>query len=390
MNDFLFQIPTKLYFGKGEEPMIGNRIREHGGSRVLLHYGGGSIKKTGLYDNVIRYLKEAGLEVFELGGVQPNPRLSLCRRGSEICRREGVDFILAVGGGSVIDSAKCISLGVFCDGDAWDYFTGKKAAPERVLPICSILTIPAAGSEGNCGSVITNEDGNYKLGYSHPSLFPVFSILNPETTFTLPPYQTAAGAVDTIAHTLGAYITDDTESYLVQNIGESVIRTVVKYAPIALENPTDYNARAQLMWISSLCCCPTLTVGLPGDGTTHNIEGVVDGIYDKTHGAVLSVVLLGWMKYIMDAGVPRFAEMAVRLFDVEYDHENPRLTALEGIRRFEQWIGGIGMPTRFSQLGIDDARFGEIAKRVCAQAGVYGNMVKLGEKETREILELCK
>ena len=390
MNDFLFQIPTKLYFGKGEEPMIGNRIREHGGSRVLLHYGGGSIKKTGLYDNVIRYLKEAGREVFELGGVQPNPRLSLCRRGSEICRREGVDFILAVGGGSVIDSAKCISLGVFCDGDAWDYFTGKKAAPERVLPICSILTIPAAGSEGNCGSVITNEDGNYKLGYSHPSLFPVFSILNPETTFTLPPYQTAAGAVDTIAHTLGAYITDDTESYLVQNIGESVIRTVVKYAPIALENPTDYNARAQLMWAATTAANSTISNGCRHDGTSHIVEHELSALYDITHGAGLAIVIPGWFKYIYKKRPETFARLANRIFGIEIDPYDLEGTALKGILALERFFQDLGMPVRLSEVNIGEEYFEEIAERCYARFGEYGQIQNFGKQDTVNILNLCR
>ena len=390
MNDFLFQIPTRLYFGKGEEPMVGKRIREYGGSRVLLHYGGRSIQKTGLYDNVLRYLKDAGLTVCELGGVQPNPRLSLCRKGIEICRREGVDFILAVGGGSVIDSAKCISLGVFCDGDVWDYYTGAKKEPERVLPICSILTIPAAGSEGNSGSVITNEDGNFKLGYGHPSLYPVFSILNPETTFTLPPYQTAAGAVDTIAHTLSAYITDDTESFFVQSIGESVIRTVVRYAPKALENPTDYNARAQLMWAATMAANGSISTGCLSDGTSHIVEHELSALYDITHGAGLAIVIPGWFKYIYKKRPETFARFANRIFGIEIDPYDLEGTALKGIAALERFFQSLGMPVRLSEADIGEDRFEEIAERCYARFGKYGQIQKFGKRDTVNILNLCK
>lgn len=387
MLDFTYYSPIKLYFGKGEELNAGKYVREYGGSRVLLHYGGGSVVRSGLLGLVREKLEAEGMAVFELGGAQPNPRVELCREGIALCREKGIDFIIALGGGSSMDSAKLIALGACFDGDPWDIVTGAHR-PEAALPVATIPTLAATGSENNGIFVITN--GDKKLGQSSPLAAPKFSILNPELTCTVSPWYTAAGAVDMITHIIGSYLNDDWTNELMQKIVTGAIKTVIKYAPKALENPEDYEARAQLMWISSLCCCPTLTVGLPGDGTTHIIEGVVDGIYDKTHGATLSVVLLGWMKYIMDACIPRFAEMAVRLFNVEYDHENPRLTALEGIRRFEQWIAAIGMPTRFSQLGIDDARFDEIAARIYAQAGVYGNMVKLGEKETREILALCK
>ena len=387
MLDFTYYSPIKLYFGKGEELNAGKYVREYGGSRVLLHYGGGSVVRSGLLGLVREKLEAEGMAVFELGGAQPNPRVELCREGIALCREKGIDFIIALGGGSSMDSAKLIALGACFDGDPWDIVTGAHR-PEAALPVATIPTLAATGSENNGIFVITN--GDKKLGQSSPLAAPKFSILNPELTCSVSPWYTAAGAVDMITHIIGSYLNDDWTNELMQKIVTGAIKTVIKYAPKALENPEDYEARAQLMWISSLCCCPTLTVGLPGDGTTHIIEGVVDGIYDKTHGATLSVVLLGWMKYIMDACIPRFAEMAVRLFDVEYDHENPRLTALEGIHRFEQWIAAIGMPTRFSQLGIDDARFDEIAARIYAQAGVYGNMVKLGEKETREILALCK
>jgi len=288
VNNFIFLNPTRIIFGKGTENLVGAETKKHA-DKVLLHYGGGSIKKIGLYDTVVKSLKEAGVEFTELAGVQPNPRLSLVRQGIEICRKEGIRFILAVGGGSAIDSAKAIAVGVPYDGDVWDFYIGK-AKVKEALPVGVVLTIPAAGSEASPSSVITNEDGWYKRGLTTDRIFPRFSILNPELTYTLPNYQTACGAADIMAHIMERYFTNTKDVELTDRLCESTMKTLINNVPKALANPTDYAARAEIMWTATVAHNNLLGTGRDEDWASHDIEHEISGIYDIAHGAGLAIV----------------------------------------------------------------------------------------------------
>ena len=392
MKDFTYSMPVEIVFGRGGENTVGEKIKEYGGSRVLIHYGGASAKKSGLLDRVKLSLEKSGLYYVELGGVKPNPRLSLSREGIALCKKEKIDFILAIGGGSVIDSAKCIAIGAEYDGDVWDYYSKPMPAPEKAVPLCTILTIAASGSESDNGSVMTDDTNDHKIGYSCEKMFPKFSVLNPELTFTLPAWQTAAGATDMIAHVLGSYINHQWDNELAHNLIEATIKTVLKNGPIAVKEPDNYEARANLMLASTACCNGSHTLGCYADGTSHVIEHELSALYDITHGAGLAVVIPGWFKYMVKETPLRFAQMAHRIFGVEFDGEDLVGTALKGIEKFEQWLTSIGMPTRLSQLGIDDSRFEEMAQRIekdYGDCGYYSDIRKFTPEDTVNILRLC-
>lgn len=389
MQNFEFLSPTKIIFGKGTEKRVGEEVRKHG-HKVLLHYGGGSIKKYGLYDKVVASLREAGVEFLELGGVQPNPRLSLVRQGIELCRQNDIDLILAVGGGSVIDSAKAIALGVPYQGDVWDFFI-EKATPEESLPVGVVLTIPAAGSEASKSCVITNEDGWYKRPVNVQINRPVFAIMNPEVTFTLPPYQTACGAADIMAHVMERYFTNVPHVDYTDRLCEATLKTVIKHVPLVLENPEDYDARAEIMWAGTLAHNDLLETGRVGDWASHQIEHELSGIYDVAHGAGLAVVFPAWMKYVYEHDVPRFVQFAVRVWNVEQSFEDPKRTALEGIRRLEGFFRSIGLPTTLRELNIPDDRLEEMAEK-CKKPnnGRVGNFVPLDKNDVLNILKLAR
>lgn len=288
MENFILNSGTKIIFGRDTEKLLGEEIKNYG-KKVLLHYGGGSIKRTGLYDKVTGILKDAGLDFIELSGVKPNPRLSLVHEGIELCRKEGIDFILAVGGGSVIDSAKAIALGVPYDGDVWDFFEGK-AEPKENLPVGVVLTIAAAGSEASNSAVITNENGWYKKGLNVEINRPKFAIMNPENTFSVPPYQTACGIADIMAHVMERYFTNVTNVDLTDRLCEATLKSIIRNAPIVIENPEDYNARAEIMWASTVAHNNWLSTGRIPDFGSHRIEHELSAIYDVPHGAGLAVV----------------------------------------------------------------------------------------------------
>ena len=324
MENFEFYSPTRIIFGRGTEEKVGELTKEYG-TKVLLHYGGGSIKKYGLYDKVVKSLQDAGVDFIELGGVQPNPRLGLVKEGIKICRENDIDFILAVGGGSVIDSAKAISLGVPYEGDVWDFFMGK-ALPEKNLPVGVVLTIPAAGSESSNSVVITKEEGLLKRSCNNDINRPVFAIMNPELTFTLPPYQTASGVVDMMAHIMERYFTHQTDVDLTDGLCESMLKTIMKNALIVMEEPDNYDARAELMWAGTLAHNGLVGTGRIGDWASHAIEHELSAMYDVAHGAGLAVVFPAWMKYVYKHNVNRFAQFAVNVFNVDYDFANPERT----------------------------------------------------------------
>ena len=349
MKDFIYYAPTEVVFGEDSEKQVASLVKKYGGKRVLVHYGGQSAKKSGLLDNIFGLLNEGGIEFFELGGVVPNPRLSKVREGVALCREQKIDFILAVGGGSVIDSAKAIAYGVPYNGDVWDFYLGKATA-ETCLPVATVLTIPAAGSEMSESSVITNEDGDVKLGYSNNISRPKFAIMNPVRTYTLPPYQTAAGVTDMIMHTMERYFTHDDDMTLTDSVAEALMRTLKDSVMEVLKNPTDYRHRAQIMWGGSIAHNGLTGCGLSDDWATHQLEHELSGMFDATHGAGLAAIWPSWARYVYKENVSRFVRFAVNVMGVENDFTNPEATALKGIEAMEEFYHAIGMPINIHEL----------------------------------------
>ena len=388
MDDFIFRNPTKILFGKGGEKRAGQESLAYG-QRVLLHYGGGSIKKSGLYDTVLESLNEAKIEVIELGGVKPNPRVSLVREGVALCREKHIDLILAVGGGSVIDSAKAISIGVPHDGDVWDFFTGEAVA-EAALPVATILTIPAAGSESSSGTVITNEDGMLKRPYGSDLLFPVFSILNPELAFTLPVFQAACGIADMIAHLLERYFTNSRPVGLSDRLLEGCMKNIIDYASGVLRKQDDYDSWAEIMWSGTLAHNNLFGVDRENDWASHDIEHELSGIYDIAHGAGLAVIFPAWMKYNYKQDVDRFAQWAVHVWNVEENFWFREKTALAGIQKFEEFLRSLGLATTLEGVGIDESRLEEMADK-CTEGDTItkGGFVKLNKNDVLNILRLA-
>lgn len=386
MENFIFQNETKIIFGKDTELEVGVEVSRYG-KKILFHYGGGSIKRTGLYDKVVQALKDNAVSFIELSGVKPNPRISLVREGIELCKRENIDFILAVGGGSVIDSAKAIAAGVKYSGDVWDFFEGK-AEVKEAIPIGTILTIPASGSETGDTTVITNEDGWYKRALSHPTLRPKFAILNPELTFTLPDYQTAAGGVDIISHVFERYFTNTPNVDLTDRLCEAILKCMIKNLPIALEEPDNYAARAEIMWAGTIAHNGLLGTGRAEDWASHMIGHEISAIYDLTHGATLSIVFPAWMEYVYLENIDRFVQYSTRVWNVEMDYDNPEMTALEGIRKTKEFFKKIGMPTSLSEANIPGDKIEEMAEK-CVLSGPVGNIKKLYKDDVIKILEMA-
>jgi len=392
MVNFDFKNTTRIIFGKGTVEKIGPTLKEYGGSKMLLHYGGGSIKTNGIYDTVMKSLASSGINVVELGGVVPNPRLSLVREGIKICRENKLDFILAVGGGSVIDSAKAIGVGTVYDGDVWDFYTDK-AQPVKTLPVATILTIPAAGSESSFSSVVTNDDGAFKRPLDNDVIFPVFSILDPETSYSLPPYQTACGISDMLVHVIERYFTNERNVELTDRLCEATMKTIINNAPIVLARPTDYAARAEIMWAGSIAHCNLLNTGRIGDWASHMIEHELSAVNDVAHGAGLAVLVPNWMKYCYKHDLPRFVQFAVRVFGIEEDFHNQEQTILRGIIALRSFFTSIGMPATLKEIGIGEENFQKIAekaKKFDPGKGTVGNFYPLVNQDIVEILKLSK
>lgn len=387
MKNFTFESKTKIIFGKDQHLQVGQEVKKYS-KNILLHYGGGSVKKTGLYDQIVKSLEEEGIHYHELSGVKPNPRVSLVREGIELCKKENIDFILAIGGGSAIDSSKAIAAGVLYDGDVWDFYSNK-ATPEQTLPVGVILTIAAAGSEGSGSSVITNEDGWYKRPLDTDVIKPAFSILNPELTYSLPKYQTMCGVTDIMSHIIERYFTNIEQTDLTDRLCEAALKTVIHNGRILLRDPENYAARAEVMWAGTLAHNGLLDTGRVGDWATHMIEHEVSGIYDVTHGAGLSAIFPAWMRYVKNENLARFVQFAVRVWDVDLAFDNQEEIALEGIRRFEKFLMELGMPINFHQLDIPGDRFDEMAKKA-VEFGPIGNFKKLNEEDVLQVLELSK
>jgi hypothetical protein len=389
MLNFTFSNTTKIVFGKGVEEQVGKEAATWG-KKVLLHYGGGHIVKSGLKDRVVKSLKQAGLEIVELGGARPNPRLSLVREGIDLARKEQVDLILAVGGGSAIDSAKAIAIGVPYEGDVWDFYAGKARAEESV-PVGVVLTIPAAGSESSASSVVTNEDGWQKVGYGALVMRPKFALMNPELTYSLPAYQTACGVADMMAHIMERYFTREKDVGFGDHLCEASMRSIVQEAPTAISEPKNYGARANIMWAGTVAHNDILGVGRSEDWASHSIEHELSALYDIAHGAGLAIVFPAWMKYVYKQDPDRFVQFAVRVFAVEQDFHNPERTILEGIRRLEDFFRRIGLPTTLAEAGIATDRLAEMAdKATHGDTKTLGNFMSLGKDDVLAIYELCQ
>lgn len=389
MENFEFCNPTKIIFGRGTESRVGAETAAYS-KKVLLHFGSGSIKESGLYDRVTASLKEAGVEWVELAGVKPNPRLSLVHEGVALCKKHKLGLVLAVGGGSVIDSAKAIAMGAMIDGDVWDFYLGK-GAPVAALPIGTVLTLPAAGSEASTGTVITKEEGWLKRAVNSELIYPRFSILNPELAMTLPPFQVACGAMDISAHLMERYFTNVPNVAFTDRLIEATLKTIIRQAPLILKNPQDYDAWAEFMWAGTVAHNNLLNTGRIGDWASHDIEHEISGIYDVAHGAGLAVVFPAWMKHVLHQDLNRFVQWAVRVWNVEMDVFNPERVALEGIARLEAFIRSLGIGTKLADLGITDDRIDEMADKCTdGDTRTVGNFVKLDRKGVAAVLRLAR
>lgn len=387
MENFNFCSPTEFVFGKDRENETGSYVKKYGGTKVLIHYGGGSAVKSGLIDKVKKSLDDAGVPYRELGGVQPNPRDTLVYKGIELCRTEGIDFILAVGGGSVIDSSKAIAAGTVYDGDLWDLYSGKEI--EKALPIGTVLTIAAAGSEGSGNSVITKEDGMLKRGARSDLLRPKFSVMDPALTQTLPAYQTAAGCTDIMAHIFERYFTNTTEVEMTDRLCEAVLLTIVKEAPRVIADPDNYDARANIMWAGMIAHNNICGVGRQQDWNSHGLEHELSGLYDVTHGAGLAVIMPAWMEYVHKHNVLRFCQMATRVFGCQMNFEDPEATAVEGIRRFRSFLHSIGMPINFEELGAKEEDIPILVEKLGVGNGKRAGFMELDRNDVTEIYKIA-
>ena len=374
MLNFDFYAPARILFGKDTEKEIGALLKPHA-KKVLLHYGGSSIKRSGLYDAVVASLKESGLDFVELGGVVPNPRLSLVHTGIALCKKENVDLILAVGGGSAIDSAKAIAMGVFYDGDVWDMYE-QGLAIEKALPVATILTIPAAGSESSGDTVITNEEKHLKYGYGSPRLRPLLSIINPELFFTLPKNQIANGVADMMSHVFERYFTNTTHTDLTDGLCETTLKTIMKNAPTVLADPHNYEAWCEVGFGGTVAHNGLVGMGREQDWACHNMEHELSAIYDVAHGAGLAVLTPAWMQYVYKDNVNMFVQFAVNVMGVERSFRDPDAIVQDGIARLREFFKKMGLPSTLQELGIEESKFELMAKKSTGAA--FGNESPIG------------
>ena len=385
MNNYAYHVPTDIRFGRDQIECLEKEIAKYG-KKVLLVYGGGSIKKNGIYGKVYEVLKD--FDIYELPGIEPNPRLSSVKKGAAICKEKHIDAILAVGGGSTIDASKHIACAAFYDGDPWDLVLDKTLVT-KALPIFTVLTISATGSEMNPGAVISNEETKEKLEINHPLLYPTLSVCDPSYQFSLPPKQTAAGVVDIISHILEQYFQPNDGAYITDRLSEAALKTCIKYGPIALSEPDNYEARSNLMWTGSIALNHLFTFGKGGGWSVHPIEHELSAYYDLTHGIGLAILTPAWMKYVLsDVTMKRFAMYARNVWDVS--EEDDRKAACLGIKRTEQFFEILGMPTSLKEVGIDDKLFDTMAKEAVRTSSLSSRAyVKLDAKDVKKIFENC-
>ena len=389
MNNFVFYSPTEFVFGKATEMQVGALARKHGARKVMIVYGGGSVVRSGLLDRVKQSLQEAGIEYCLMSGVQPNPVDTKVYEGIEFCRREQADMLLPVGGGSVIDTAKAIAAGVLYEGDFWDFYIGK-AKVTKALKVAVVLTIPAAGSEGSGNTVITKLDGLQKLSLRVPEVLrPVFSIMNPELTYTLPPFQTACGVADMMAHIMERYFTNTQEVEIGDRLCEGTLMAIINEAPKVMRNPEDYGARANLMWAGMIAHNGTCGVGCEEDWASHFLEHEISAIYGVTHGAGLSVIFPAWMTWMVEHNVGKIAQYAVRVWGVP-ESEDKKAVALEGIGKLKNFFTSLGLPVTFKELGVENPDIDRLADSLHRNKGeLVGNYVKLTKQDSKEIYHLA-
>lgn len=385
MNNFRFYAPTDIRFGKGQADCLPEELGKYG-KRILMVYGGGSVKRSGLYDRLRELLKE--FEIFELPGIEPNPKVTSVRKGVEICKKEQIDVILAVGGGSCIDASKNIACGAFYEGDPWDLVLDRTKIT-KALPLAVVLTICATGSEMNNGAVISNEETNEKLEMGADVLYPKLSVCDPAYLYTLPPAQTAAGTADIMSHVLEQYFQPCDTAWLTDRLSEEVLKTCIRYCPAALEEPENYEARANLMWASTLGLNHILTAGKGGAWSCHPMEHQLSAFYDITHGVGLAILTPAWMRYVLcDRTAGRFALYARQVWDVEA--EDDYQAAEEGIRRTESFFRKIGLPSTLSEVGIGREHFREMAEKAVEVSGIAArSYYHLGAEDIVKIFESC-
>ncbi|WP_308756913.1 iron-containing alcohol dehydrogenase [uncultured Bacteroides sp.] len=389
MNNFVFYSPTEFVFGKAAEMQVGTLAHKYGARKAMIVYGGGSVVRSGLLDRVRQSLQEAGIRYCEMGGVQPNPVDTKVYEGIGICRREQVDFLLPVGGGSVIDTAKAIAAGVPYEGDFWDFFIGK-AKVAKALKVAVVLTIPAAGSEGSGNSVITKVDTLQKLSLRVPELLrPVFSIMNPELTYTLPPFQTACGIADMMVHIMERYFTNTQDVEISDRLCEGTLTAIIKEAYRIRQNPLDYGARANIMWCGTIAHNGTCGVGCEEDWASHFLEHEVSAVYGVTHGAGLSVIVPAWMTFVAAHNPKKIAQFASRIFGIPQS-EDLEETALAGIARLKHFFRYMELPVSFKELGIENPDIDRLADSLHRNKGEFvGNYVKLAKQDSKEIYRLA-
>lgn len=384
MNNFNYSIPTKIFFGEDKINVLGDEIKKYG-SRVLLVYGGGSIKKSGIYDKITEIFKASDISFWELSGVEPNPRITSVKKGVQLCRENKIDIILAVGGGSSIDCAKVVAAGYYYEGDAWDIVLDPRKI-QNALPLATILTLAATGSEMNSGAVITNMDTNEKLGTGNPSMAPKFSILDPTYTYTLPANQTAAGTADIISHIFEVYFSSTKEAYLQNRMAEAMLKTCIKYGEIAIKQPENYEARANLMWTSSLAINGLLSYGKVTEWSTHGMEHELSAYYDITHGVGLAILTPHWMKYILnEETLEKFVEYGVNVWGIDTNLDKYEI-ANEAIEKTREYFISLGIPSSLREVGINEEKLEEMAKQA-TRRGKLGNFRALDAEDVLSIFK---
>ena len=389
MNSFVYDIPTKVYFGENQLGHLGEELSKYG-KKVLMTYGGGSIKKSGLYDKVVAEIKKAGLELFELSGIEPNPRVSSVNAGAKICKEEGIDVLLAVGGGSVIDCTKYIGAAAFYDGDAWDILE-QKTDVTKCLPVLVILTLAATGSEMDYGGVISNPETKDKIGLMFPVMQPKVSFLDPTLTYTVSQYQTACGSSDMLSHIIEVYFNMNKDLYMLDTVMEGLMKTIIRYTPIAMKEPDNYEARANLMWASSWAINGFVNGGKQQAWSCHPIEHEVSAIYDITHGLGLAILTPRWMEYCLDeTTVSKYYQFGCNVFGLEPKME-PMEVAKKSIELLSDFLyNTLGLKSTFTELGIDDKNFEIMAEKSVEIGGLKYAFKALTKEDVVKIFEMCK
>lgn len=386
MENFAFHNPTKILFGKDQIVNLSKEVKKYG-EKVLLVIGGGSVKRSGLFDKVINLLEEDNLKVFVLEGIEPNPRLSTVNKGIDICKTENIDFVLALGGGSVIDASKAIIAGAKYEGDVWDFYTGKARAKDA-LPLGTILTLAATGSEMNMFSVVTNWETKEKLGTGSPVLYPKFSILDPTYTFSVPTDQTINGIADIMAHVFEQYFSHTTNTPLQDRLCESVLKTVIENSHQVIENPNDYDARSNILLSGTIALNGMISMGMMGDWASHGIEHELSAIYDIPHGGGLAIVFPNWMRYVADERIEKFKQYAIRVWDVNPEGKTDREIAFEGIDRTQEFFKSIGGPTSLKDYNIGSENI-ELMAEKAVRGGTLGVFKKLNKEDVKNIYNMC-